>query len=144
MRQACVGRRCLKMESFVPALDADGNVLRMPPRMPSTEEEERVSAQQLAALHGFVCRLGGAADILDGWYAKTETRRQGTSAGSTDTCACPLLSRSPRARSPLSSPPSLPVAATFFTRRANGFDLGARLRAGSGWTPRHRRRSKRN
>ena len=132
MRQACVGRRCLKMESFVPALDADGNVLRMPPRMPSTEEEERVSAQQLAALHGFVRRLGGAADILDGWYAKTETRRQGTSAGSTDTCACPLLSRSPRARSPLSSPPSLPVAATFFTRRADGFDLGTRLRAGSG------------
>eukprot|EP00964_Phaeocystis_antarctica_P076493 scaffold47297_cov45-Phaeocystis_antarctica.AAC.1 len=70
--------------------------------------QERVSAQQLAALHGFVRQLGGAADILDGWYAKTETRRQGTSAGSTDTCACPLPSPHPRAHAPLISSPSLP------------------------------------
>ena len=30
-------------------------------------------------------------NLLDGWYAKTETRRQGSSAGSTDTCACPRV-----------------------------------------------------
>ena len=107
-RQACVGRRCLKMESCVLAMDADGNVLRMPPRMPSTEDEERVSAQQLAALHSFVRQLGGAADLLDGWYAKTETRRQGTSAGSTDTCACPLLSRPPPCSFSSHLRPSLP------------------------------------
>jgi hypothetical protein len=33
----------------------------MPPRLPSTEEEERIAAQQLAALHAFVRQLGGAA-----------------------------------------------------------------------------------
>ena len=90
-----------------------------------------VSAQQLATLHDFVRKLGGAADLLDGWSAKTEMRRQGTSAGATDTCACPLLSRPPVLVF-LSSRPLSPVAATFFTRRADGFDLGTRLRAGSG------------
>ena len=59
-------------------------------------------------------QLGGAADILDGWYAKTETRRQGTSAGSTDTCVCPLPSRPTPVLVLLSSPRPLSRGSYFF------------------------------
>ena len=67
-RQACVQRRCLNMAAFL--LPVDG----VPPHMPSAEDEERISAQQLAALRGFVSQLGGAADILDGWYGPRPAR----------------------------------------------------------------------
>ena len=36
---------------------------RLPPRMPSTEGEERVAAQQLGALHALVRQLGGALTL---------------------------------------------------------------------------------
>ena len=39
----------------------------------------------MEALQSFVRACGGHESLLDGWTAKTETRQQGSSAGTTDT-----------------------------------------------------------
>jgi len=49
------------------------------------ETEREVSAAKLAALREFITGCGGGETALDGWTARTETRRGGSSSGATDT-----------------------------------------------------------
>ena len=49
------------------------------------ETEREVSAAKLAALREFITGCGGGETALDGWTARTETRRGGSSSGGTDT-----------------------------------------------------------
>ena len=47
--------------------------------------DDAISMRRMEALQSFVRACGGHESLLDGWTAKTETRQQGSSAGTTDT-----------------------------------------------------------
>ena len=53
-------------------------------RAAQSAAEREASAAKLAALRTFVAESGGAVAALDGWTARTETRRGGTSSSSTE------------------------------------------------------------
>jgi len=52
---------------------------------PESAHEEQTSKEQLKVLEAFIIECGGDSAMLSGWQARTETRKAGTSAGSTDT-----------------------------------------------------------
>ena len=78
-----------KPSSLAPAAPPASTPARAPrettTRVVETRSEEDLSAQRLRACVEYVMACGGTSDALSGWHARTETRKTGNSAGTSDT-----------------------------------------------------------
>ena len=127
-----------------------------PPKKPRTsfdpadaDSSER-SVKLLASLAKYLEDCGGSAEMIKGWYTKTEFRKNGATAGDSDSyffntqvsgSTAPSCAQ-PRAHSPAGLEPS-PAPPCPHLRRASASALAPRSRAISTWRPLPARRCRR-